>query len=365
MLAKVALGEADAGFVYATDAKPVAGQGDARSRCPPSAQPKVAYEIAVVKSSRHQRGGPGVRRADRCGKPGAGEAARAPASCRAREVRRGSLARSRSSLAVARRARVPRAAGASRSSRACRRAARRPALEPGRRPTRCVVSLEDDVDRAGARSCCSARRPRTCSRPALPRPRAARHARRAAARAAAGGRRASGCSPRSAGSGCSARRFGAAGHRRSRSRRPRSCSPSRSSPGPLYVRQAIAAFEAVDPNVVAASRTLGAGPARTFFRVALPLARGGLAAGAALALRARARRVRRHDHVRRQPPGRHADAAARDLRGSSTSTSTSRSRSARCSSSSAPPCSSPSRSSCPVAASRRTSPFRFARSSSS
>jgi molybdate transport system permease protein len=53
---------------------------------------------------------------------------------------------------------------------------------------------------------------------------------------------------------------------------------------PLYVRQAIAAFEAVDPNLVAASRTLGAGPARTFFRVALPLARGGLAAGGALAL---------------------------------------------------------------------------------
>jgi molybdate transport system permease protein len=32
---------------------------------------------------------------------------------------------------------------------------------------------------------------------------------------------------------------------------------------PLYVRQAIAAFEAVDPNLVAASRTLGAGPVRT------------------------------------------------------------------------------------------------------
>ena len=29
---------------------------------------------------------------------------------------------------------------------------------------------------------------------------------------------------------------------------------------PLYIRQAIAAFEAVDPNLVAASRTLGAGP---------------------------------------------------------------------------------------------------------
>jgi molybdate transport system permease protein len=53
---------------------------------------------------------------------------------------------------------------------------------------------------------------------------------------------------------------------------------------PLYLRQAIAAFEAVDQNVVSASRTLGAGPLRTFFRVVLPLARPGLAAGAALAL---------------------------------------------------------------------------------
>ena len=52
---------------------------------------------------------------------------------------------------------------------------------------------------------------------------------------------------------------------------------------PLYVRAAIAAFEAVDANVVAASRTLGAGPLRTFFRIVLPLARGGLSAGAALA----------------------------------------------------------------------------------
>jgi molybdate transport system permease protein len=52
---------------------------------------------------------------------------------------------------------------------------------------------------------------------------------------------------------------------------------------PLYIRQAIAAFEAIDPNLVAASRTLGAGPSRTFFKVVLPLARGGLAAGEALA----------------------------------------------------------------------------------
>ena len=54
--------------------------------------------------------------------------------------------------------------------------------------------------------------------------------------------------------------------------------------GPLYVRQAIAAFEGLDPNLLAASRTLGAGPGRTFFRVALPLASGGLAAGSALSI---------------------------------------------------------------------------------
>jgi molybdate transport system permease protein len=52
---------------------------------------------------------------------------------------------------------------------------------------------------------------------------------------------------------------------------------------PFYVRTAIAAFEAVDPDLVAASRTLGAGPAKTFARVALPLAASGLGAGLALA----------------------------------------------------------------------------------
>jgi molybdate transport system permease protein len=51
---------------------------------------------------------------------------------------------------------------------------------------------------------------------------------------------------------------------------------------PLYIRQAIATFEATDPHLTAASRTLGAGPMRTFFRVVLPLARGGLIAGLAL-----------------------------------------------------------------------------------
>ena len=51
---------------------------------------------------------------------------------------------------------------------------------------------------------------------------------------------------------------------------------------PLYIRPAMAAFEATDPHLAAAARTLGAGPGRTFFRVVLPLARGGLAAGLAL-----------------------------------------------------------------------------------
>ena len=52
---------------------------------------------------------------------------------------------------------------------------------------------------------------------------------------------------------------------------------------PFYVRQAIAAFEGVDRTLTDAARTLGAGPSRTFLRVALPLAAGGLAAGWVLA----------------------------------------------------------------------------------
>jgi molybdate transport system permease protein len=52
---------------------------------------------------------------------------------------------------------------------------------------------------------------------------------------------------------------------------------------PFYVRGAIAAFEALDPDLLDASRTLGAGDARTFARVAVPGARAGLASGMALA----------------------------------------------------------------------------------
>jgi molybdate transport system permease protein len=51
---------------------------------------------------------------------------------------------------------------------------------------------------------------------------------------------------------------------------------------PFYIRGAIASFEALDHSLLDASRTLGAGAARTFFRVALPLAANGLGAAAAL-----------------------------------------------------------------------------------
>jgi molybdate transport system permease protein len=52
---------------------------------------------------------------------------------------------------------------------------------------------------------------------------------------------------------------------------------------PFYLRQAQAAFEALDRSLVEASRTLGASEARTFARVAVPVAFPGLLSGAALA----------------------------------------------------------------------------------
>lgn len=52
IVGKVALGEADAGFVYLTDVKPVAGRVR-EIRLPAHAQPTVRYEIAVVRSSKN------------------------------------------------------------------------------------------------------------------------------------------------------------------------------------------------------------------------------------------------------------------------------------------------------------------------
>jgi molybdate transport system permease protein len=53
---------------------------------------------------------------------------------------------------------------------------------------------------------------------------------------------------------------------------------------PFYVRQAMAAFAAVDRSLLDASRTLGVSEARGFLRVMIPVAVPGLAAGTALAL---------------------------------------------------------------------------------
>jgi molybdate transport system permease protein len=52
---------------------------------------------------------------------------------------------------------------------------------------------------------------------------------------------------------------------------------------PFFVRQAIAGFGSVDQTFVGASRTLGAGPTRSFFRIEVPLAGKSLSAGATLA----------------------------------------------------------------------------------
>ena len=52
---------------------------------------------------------------------------------------------------------------------------------------------------------------------------------------------------------------------------------------PFYLRQAQAAFAAVDPDLLAAARTLGAGEPRAFWRVAIPCAGAGISTGMALA----------------------------------------------------------------------------------
>lgn len=54
IVAKVALGEADAAFVYVTDVRPVRGKVLAFA-LRESAQPHIVYEVAVVKAGKHRR----------------------------------------------------------------------------------------------------------------------------------------------------------------------------------------------------------------------------------------------------------------------------------------------------------------------
>jgi molybdate transport system substrate-binding protein len=54
IVAKIVLGQADAGFVYATDVRPVRGKVLAIA-LRESAQPHVVYEVAVVRAGKHRR----------------------------------------------------------------------------------------------------------------------------------------------------------------------------------------------------------------------------------------------------------------------------------------------------------------------
>lgn len=51
---------------------------------------------------------------------------------------------------------------------------------------------------------------------------------------------------------------------------------------PFYIRQARASFEEVDRGLEDAARTLGASPFRTFTKITMPLAAGGLVSGAVM-----------------------------------------------------------------------------------
>ena len=83
---------------------------------------------------------------------------------------------------------------------------------------------------------------------------------------------------------------------------------------PFYLRQAQAAFAALDRSWLDASRTLGAGEARTLARVAIPAALPGLTAGLALAWGRAIGEFGATLMFAGLLPRRHADGPARDLR---------------------------------------------------
>ena len=147
VLSKVVLGEADAGFVYATDAKTVKGKVGVIG-LPKSAQPRVLYAAAAVKSSKHLQAAKtwirqlltGERRRS-CARRGSCQFRADPARARSRRRVRGHGRRARVPPPADRRDLRPRLAGR----------ARRAALAPGR-DRRARRQPEDERDRAGARA---------------------------------------------------------------------------------------------------------------------------------------------------------------------------------------------------------------------
>ena len=175
-----------------------------------------------------------------------------------------------------------------------------------------VVTLQDERDRPGADPRSSARRPPTCSPPAASR---ATRSRSRSSSCRSCSRRpspASGCSTALGRYGLLGSSLHALGVRLPFTQTAVTVAVAYVA-SPLYIRQAIASFEATDPRLTAASRTLGAGPGPHLLpRRAAARARRADRRARAL-VRARAGRVRSDDHVRGQPAGCHPDAVARDL----------------------------------------------------